>query len=885
VQLSKDELAVLSELLDEGLDLPEPSREAWVEGLSEPFVGAKAILRKMLAYEASGEAADFLGTLPKFPGADAATPDSHKVGLAPGTRVGVYILIREIGEGGMSTVWLARRTDELVKRPVAMKLPHLHLQSARFAERFARERDILANLTHPHIAHLYDAGISAEGQPFLAMEFIAGEPLTRHCKGHHLGVDERLQLFLQVLEAVDHAHAQSIIHRDLKPSNILVREEGQVVLLDFGIAKLIVEGPAAETEITRHGGAALTPHYASPEQIRGDTLGPATDIYSLGVLLYELLSGHSPYELAGSTRHALEAAILSTDPQPPSDVVTQSSQSGEPPSEPKTLRNRLRGDLDTIVLKALKKSPAERYLTAGAFAEDLLRYLRGDTVSARPDTIWYRLTKRAHRHHSALQGAAVAALAVAAVAIIAVLNGARFSNHHTQANTIGPKSIAVLAFVDMSEKKDQEYFSDGLSEELIDYLAHIPDLKVIARTSSFLFKGKNEDVRTIGQELGVANLLEGSVRTSGKSVRVTAQLIKVSDGSHLWSETYDRDVGDIFKVQDSIAAAVVSALQTNMAKYTSSSQYANTDAYNAFLRGEYLRKKTTKQDSAHALAAYKEAIQLDPMYATAWVGIANTYNDRGLWGWMPQKSAYIEARDAIDRALSIDPNLAIAHRTISDLEWNYLFDFAAARIEMSRTRELDPVEAAHDNLFGWDALISGQFDEGIRFFREEIKHDPLSSGSLSDLMFALQGVERLAEAESAGRSLLDLNPTFSGAHCNLGQVLLDEKKFPEALAIMSEEADADTRWCTTDALWVLGRHSEADALLSVAKAKYADTHAMNFAESYARRNDKEQAFKWLDRAYDNRDPGITLIRVDPMLRNLREDPRFAALLRKLKLPE
>ena len=217
VQLSKDQFAVLSELLDEGLDLPEANRGAWLENLSEPFAGAKAILRKMLAQEASGEAENFLTTLPKFPTQGDAAPDPHQTGLQPGAQLGVYVLIREIGQGGMSTVWLARRTDELVKRLVALKLPHLHLQSARFAERFARERDILANLSHAHIAHLYDAGISAEGQPFLAMEFVAGEPLTQYCTAHQLGIVERLQLFLQVLEAVDYAHGESVIHRDLKP--------------------------------------------------------------------------------------------------------------------------------------------------------------------------------------------------------------------------------------------------------------------------------------------------------------------------------------------------------------------------------------------------------------------------------------------------------------------------------------------------------------------------------------------------------------------------------------------------------------------------------------------------------------------------------------------
>jgi len=901
VQLSKDEFAVLSELLDEGLDLPEPRRGAWVEALSEPFAGAKALLRKMLAQEASGEAEDFLTTLPKFPATGNAVPDPHRTGLAPGARLGVYILIREIGQGGMSTVWLARRTDELVKRPVALKLPHVHLQSARFAERFARERDILANLTHPHIAHLYDAGIGAEGQPFLAMEFVAGEPLTQYCTTHQLDIDQRLQLFLQVLETVDYAHAQSVIHRDLKPSNILVREDGQVALLDFGIAKLMVDGQADQTELTLHGGAALTPHYASPEQIRGDTLGPATDVYSLGVLLYELLSGQAPYELAGSTRLALEAAILSTDPRPPSEVVTQRSGTGEPGAMPETFRSRLRGDLDTIVLKALKKSPAERYLTAGAFAEDLRRYLRGDAVSARPDTLWYRVAKRAHRHRSALQGAAVAGLALAAVAIIASLNGGWISNRHAAADSattpsaapaspapvINPKSVAVLPFADMSEKKDQEYFSDGLSEELIDHLAHSANLKVIARTSSFQFKGKKEDMRTIGQKLGVANLLDGSVRTSGKTMRVTAQLIKVSDGSHLWSETYDREMGDIFKVQDSIASAVVTALQATMAKFTSSSQYQpnNTEAYNAFLRGEYLRKRGTKNDLERALAAFEEAVRLDPTYARGWVGIAAVYNLRGLSGWMPPKEAYSESRKAVDQALKIEPNLAIAHVTLSDLEWNYMFDFEESRAEMRRARDLDPTDAAYTDFEAYDALIAGQFDRSVSLFRRLTQHDPLNAFRWYQLANTLWSAGRLTEAEDTMHSVLELNPSYPGAHCGFGEVLLDEHKPDAALAIMNQEADQDSRWCVTDALWALGRRAEADGLLAEAKAKYAHTQANGLADSYALRNNNNEAFTWLNRAYDNREPALTLMGADPQLRNLRGDPRFKALLRKMKLSE
>jgi Tol biopolymer transport system component len=335
--------------------------------------------------------------------------------LQPDSVIGVYRLVREIGRGGMSTVWLAMRTDALTTRPVALKLPYVHLLGAEFADRFARERDILANLTHPNIAHIYDAGIGAQGQPFLAMEFVAGETLTRYCESHQLGIDERLGLFLQVLSAVAYAHSQNIIHRDLKPSNILVREGGQVILLDFGIAKLLVDGAAAETELTQQAGATLTPEYASPEQIKGEPLAPTTDIYSLGVVLYELLSGRRPYTQARSTRRDLEDAILSADPVRPSEAVTSAGANTDPVAQ-EALRKALQGDLDTIVSKAMHKQPEQRYPTVDALAEDLRRYLRHEAIHARPDTGGYRLRRLTSRHRTlAALSAAAAVLLVAGV--------------------------------------------------------------------------------------------------------------------------------------------------------------------------------------------------------------------------------------------------------------------------------------------------------------------------------------------------------------------------------------------------------------------------------------------------------------------------------------
>ncbi len=438
----------------------------------------------------------------------------------------------------------------------------------------------------------------------------------------------------------------------------------------------------------------------------------------------------------------------------------------------------------------------------------------------------------------------------------------------------------------MSQKKDQEYFSDGLSEELIDRLAHSPDLKVIARTSSFQFKSSKDDVRTIGQKLGVANVLEGSVRTSGKTLRVTAQLINASDGSHRWSETYDRDVGDVFKVQDSIAEAVVTALKAAIAVSTSSAPYQpkSTDAYNAYLRGKYFLRRNTRQDSERALASFEEALRLDSRYADAWLGIAYVHNQRGVQLWIPPKEAYAEARKAIDHALSVEPNSAAAYVVLANIERNFKFDFERSKAAFNRARELDPAVSIGDTAV-WDALSAGRLDDGIALSRQLVQSDPLSASRLEDLATAFWFANRLPEAESTWRHLLELNSSYAWGHCLLGWVLLDAHKPDAALAIMREEADRDSQWCVADALWALGRRTEADAFLAEAKAKHADAQALQIAQSYALRGEKDEAFKWLNRAYDNRETLLYVVQQDPLLRNLRDDPRFTEFVRKLKLPD
>jgi serine/threonine-protein kinase len=397
----------LNQLLDDALDVPLAGREAWLASLDESRRALATPLRDLLTRAAQVETRDFLDTVPKI--GEGAKAEPAPATERTGDVIGAYRLIREIGSGGMGAVWLAERADGLLQRTIALKLPHGAWRSAGLAERMARERKILAGLDHPNIARLYDAGLTDAGQPFLALEFVDGVPVDQYCRAHALDTRARLGIFLQMARAVASAHAQLVVHRDLKPSNVLVTQDGQVRLLDFGIAKLLEDGQARETHLTELSGRALTPDYASPEQILGEPLTVASDVYSLGVILYELLTENRPYKLKRESRGALEEAILQTEPVRPSDATFVA-----------TTRATLRGDLDAIVLKALRKDSAERYATVNAFIDDLNAYLENRPVLAQPESAAYRARKFIARHRLGVAAAAAVLMAIVAGAAVAL---------------------------------------------------------------------------------------------------------------------------------------------------------------------------------------------------------------------------------------------------------------------------------------------------------------------------------------------------------------------------------------------------------------------------------------------------------------------------------
>jgi adenylate cyclase len=450
--------------------------------------------------------------------------------------------------------------------------------------------------------------------------------------------------------------------------------------------------------------------------------------------------------------------------------------------------------------------------------------------------------------------------------------------------TGGDNSIAVLPFVDMSEKRDQEYFSDGLAEELIDLLSQTPDLRVIARTSSFQFKSRSEDVRSIAHQLGVTNLLEGSVRKAGGTVRVTAQLIKATDGSHLWSETYDRQLEDVFKVQDDICGTVVKALKVKLAPARAQVRPHNMEAYNALLRGKYFAERFTKEDDDRAVALLQEAIRLDPDYAQAWVELAQTQlaQLREAWTGVSEEEGYARVQTSVEQALRLDPKLPRAHGIRGEILMERDFDWTGAQAEFA----LDPDSTETQERAARVTHISGQLEESIAQLRHTLLRDPLSTETHWSLGMDLLHAGRAEEAEAELRKLLELHPLAARTHYGLGLTLIARGRHAEALEAMEREPDDGWRKCGLPlAYWALGRRAEADAALETVKAQYAQAGAYQIAEIYAYRGDANLAFEWLDRAYRQRDPGMSWVTTDHFFRDLRSDPRYLALLARLKLPQ
>jgi TolB-like protein/thioredoxin-like negative regulator of GroEL len=452
---------------------------------------------------------------------------------------------------------------------------------------------------------------------------------------------------------------------------------------------------------------------------------------------------------------------------------------------------------------------------------------------------------------------------------------------------ISDKSIAVLPFVDMSEKKDQEYFADGMAEEIIDLLVKVPGLKVISRTSSFQFKGKTEDLRNVGKQLGVAYVLEGSVRKSGDRLRITAQLIDSRDGTHLMSQTYDRDFSDVLKMQDEIAASLVRVLQVEVSEHVlvSRSALTNTQAYTVYLQGLHEKDRFDQQGFEQAVNDFQQALDLDPTFAAAAGGLANAYFLLGQFGLMSPRVAFDKARGAAKLALNLDPKLAATHALLGNIYIAYDWDWAAARQEIQLALQEAPNDAYVLFIAAIQAQVLGRQDEALQFISASLAQDPLNPSSYLVLSYVQIRRGRLTEAEAALRRTLEISPTFIFAHYYLGLVLFARRDSHGALAEVRKETDEGLRLAGTSIVdFAMGAKADSDASLKQMQKTHAQ-RAYELAGIYAFRGETDEAFRWLDRAYDQKDPYLYSIKGNPMLKKIEGDPRYRAFLKKMNLPE
>ncbi len=677
-----------------------------------------------------------------------------------GERVGAYVIVRELGRGGMGTVFLAERADGQFEKQVAIKILNRGADTAEILRRFRAERQILANLDHPNIARLLDAGTTDDGLPYFIMDYIVGVPVTRFAVAQKLSTRQRLELFLKICAAVEFAHRNLVVHRDIKPSNILANAEAEPKLLDFGIAKILAKDEDAAQSITE-GQQHLTPISASPEQAKGEPITIATDIYSLGALLYEMLSDQKPHRFstARPTHEELALVVGEQVPPPPSAIA----------SDARTAR-QLRGDLDAIVQLAMRKEPELRYARVADLAADIRRHLAREPVVARHPTLGYRAKCLLKRNGSLLVTSAAVVLVLAGVLFTfraRSQQNAREAADMAAGGFRAPapdmrKSIAVLPFENLGDNNSPSYFADGVQDNILTDLGKVGDLKVISRRGVAAYRDKNRNMKQIGRDLGVANVLEGSVQISGDRVRINAQLIDSQTDTQLWAEEYDRKLEDLFALQSELAQTIAAQLKATLSTDEKAEIWRqptrDLQAYDLYLRARAaLRGEGAvipRENWNAAVDFLDRAIARDPKFTLAYCLLNEAYVLQYRFGEDHSPQHLAAAKEAAETALRLEPNREEARLALARYYYHGLRDYRGAEHELSSLPSSAPHGVEFFTLASQVERRLGKFAAAIRDGEKAVELDPQNASLAASLVQTYSGLRRFGDSERAANAAI-----------------------------------------------------------------------------------------------------------------------------------